>query len=148
MWPFLLIHVSPNEIRGDEALQGEMSVKQSLSVYFVPLSSSGQMCVHVIQPFESRLYTSPGYWNKSWEQTQSLHVKPQLQGSAAVEPEQRLWWFLDSSREKQRHRRGQQEPNEITVLYTWLLTVQKWLFWLSLWFSLVCFIKWYNCMVW
>lgn len=105
-------------------------------------------CVHVIQPFESRLYTSPAYWNKSWEQTQSLHVKPQLQGSAAAEPEQRLWWFLDSSREKQRHRRGQQEPNEITVLYTWLLTVQKWLFRLSLWFSLVCFIKWYNCMVW
>lgn len=56
--------ISPNEIRGDETLKVEMSEKQSLSVYCIPMSFSAQMCAHVIQPFESIFETSPGYWNK------------------------------------------------------------------------------------
>lgn len=64
------------------------------------------------------LHTPPSHWNKCWEQTQSLQVKPHFQSSATVEPEWRLWWFLDLCRGKERRRQGQQQPKEIIVLHS------------------------------
>lgn len=75
------------------------------------------------------LHMSPGHQNECWEQIKSLHVKPRVQSSAAVEPDLRLCWFLDfywgQGRGKGREGNSQRK-SQFSSLYIWLLTVQHW----------------------
>lgn len=87
--------------------------------------------IHSCNPafWKQVLHMPPGHWNEWREPNQSLHVKPQVQSSAAVELHLRLCWFLDlcwgqgrgKGRDSNRHRKSQ-----FFSLYIWLLTAQHW----------------------